>query len=89
MYGGGIYDSLSCGNRTADLDHGVLVVGYGTDDARGHAYWIVKNSWGETWGEAGYMRMARNNGNQCGIATDASYIVVGRRLPDQSPIDYQ
>merc|ERR1719281_355057 len=69
LYSSGVLDSTACGTQ---LDHGVLVVGYGTDTASGTDYWKVKNSWGATWGESGYIRMARGV-NQCGIASQPSY----------------
>jgi cathepsin L len=67
-YKSGILSS-GCGTN---LDHGVLLVGYGTEN--NIDYWIVKNSWGTTWGEKGYIRIQRNKG-LCGIALQASYPV--------------
>jgi cathepsin L len=72
FYSGGILSDPSCGMQ---LDHGVLVVGYGTDSTTNTPYWIVKNSWGASWGEAGYIRLIRGK-NECGVAQEASYPVV-------------
>jgi len=62
---------LSSGCGTS-LDHGVLVVGYGTDSSVNKDYWTVKNSWGVTWGENGYIRLDRA-GDVCGILNEPSY----------------
>lgn len=70
MYKKGVYAPKTCKNQLTQLDHGVLVVGYGTDEKQGD-YWIVKNSWSDTWGEQGYIRIARNKKNKCGVATFA------------------
>jgi len=66
LYKSGVF----CGTCGTALDHGVLAVGYGDEGTT--AYWKVKNSWGTSWGEQGYIRMCRNS-NKCGISNEPSY----------------
>ena len=68
LYKKGVYDPKHCSETK--LDHGVLAVGYGTED--GKDYWLIKNSWGKRWGMEGYFMIARKD-NKCGICTAASY----------------
>ena len=75
FYSGGVITSTSCGTN---LDHGVLIVGYGEDN--GVKYWLVKNSWGSSWGEAGYVKIQRSDSTNdigiCGVAAQPSFPVV-------------
>lgn len=74
-YEGGIISSTSCGTN---LDHGVLIIGYGSEN--GEDYWLLKNSWGTSWGEKGFFRIKRDDNEEgpgiCGIASTASYPVL-------------
>ena len=75
FYKSGVLTS-DCGTT---LDHGVLVIGYGTEN--GENYYLVKNSWGTTWGDEGYIKLGRgpqyNDGQgQCGILLQASYPIL-------------
>lgn len=82
FYSKGVFTG-SCGTN---LDHGVLAVGYGTEN--GVDYWIVKNSWGAAWGEEGYLRMQRGTGKAaglCGINIEPSYPIKKGPNPPPSP----
>jgi cathepsin L len=73
LYNSGILNTDECSNQPEDLDHAIVVVGYGYDNTLGQSYWIIKNSWGTDWGENGYLLLAKDAGNMCGVATDAYY----------------
>ncbi|KAG9509385.1 Thiol protease aleurain [Fragariocoptes setiger] len=64
LYGRGIFDDPSCRRRPTDVDHGIAIVGYGREN--NEDYWIIKNSWGTSWGQGGYGRVRRGK-NACSI----------------------
>uniref|UniRef100_A0A667ZIC2 Cathepsin 12 n=1 Tax=Myripristis murdjan TaxID=586833 RepID=A0A667ZIC2_9TELE len=72
FYSSGIYEEPNCNPN--NLSHAVLLVGYGSEE--GQDYWIIKNSWGTSWGEGGYMRLIRDGSNTCGIASYALYPIL-------------
>lgn len=78
FYKSGVFDG-TCGTN---LDHGVLLVGWGEVENNDNGvikYWKVKNSWGPTWGDNGYILLARDivdNRGQCGIAMTPSYPII-------------
>ena len=95
FYSGGIYNDYKCDPN--DLTHAMLLVGYGTEN--GQDYWLLKNSWGTSWGlvslfficfnyfkaannkkififKNGYMKLARNRNNRCGIASMATAAIL-------------
>ncbi|XP_046977842.1 cathepsin L-like [Vanessa cardui] len=73
FYTTGVYYEKKCSSKK--VNHAMLVVGYGTDDEHDD-YWLLKNSWGRSWGRLGYMQLARNRDNHCGVATAATYPLV-------------
>jgi hypothetical protein len=81
LYKSGVFT----GNCGTNIDHGVLLVGYGTDTKTGLDYYKIKNSWGASWGEEGYIRIGRgkeyNHGDgQCGVLLEGIKVILMKRL---------
>jgi C1A family cysteine protease len=71
-YKSGVIKGITCGTN---LDHGVLLIGYGTDSQNGD-YWLLRNSWGGKWGEKGYFRVQRtatSGAGVCGLQKEPSF----------------
>jgi len=73
-YSGGIINPTTGQCSQVQLDHAIIIVGFDTDPTVGD-YWIVRNSWGAAWGEAGYFRIVRGV-NACGLAAAVSDILM-------------
>lgn len=73
FYSHGIYYEPKCGNKLDELDHAVLLVGYG--QLNGKPYWLVKNSWSNYWGNDGYFLISPKN-NNCGVMTTPTYVTM-------------
>jgi len=82
LYRSGVL-SAKCGSK---LDHGVLLVGYGTEGKQD--FWLVKNSWGPAWGDSGYVKLLRGTetkAGECGIKSQPTYPVVNGAAPPSPP----
>nr|CAD7256813.1 unnamed protein product [Timema shepardi] len=73
FYSNGIYYEKDCGNKEQNLDHSVVLVGYG--NINGEDYWLIKNSWSNYWGNDGYILMSPKD-NNCGVATAPTYVTM-------------
>ncbi|EFN54048.1 hypothetical protein CHLNCDRAFT_136123 [Chlorella variabilis] len=74
FFSSGVYVDTECAWKPDELDHSMVLVGYGTNEAGD--YWEVKNSWSTHWGEKGYFKVSRTVNHACGVPADAYYAVV-------------
>ncbi|CAG9806358.1 unnamed protein product [Chironomus riparius] len=74
LYKSGIFYDTTCNSNCGYVNHAVVIVGYGRNATTNLDYWIVKNTWGTTWGQLGYIYMSRNRGNNCNIACYAIHL---------------
>lgn len=74
QYSSGVFNNPKCGTQ---INHGAVAIGYGVDTDGTTEFWLVRNSWGEDWGEQGYIRLFRDDNKKeagmCGICMAASY----------------
>lgn len=78
LYSKGIYNEDKCSKDK--INHNIAIIGYGSEN--GSDYWILRNSWGQSWGEEGYMRYTRNTGDKCGITGNVFLVDVTSAPPD-------
>jgi len=76
-YAGGVYSSTVCQNKPEDVNHAVLAIGFDNDEQSGKDFWIVKNSWGTSFGLEGYFLMERGV-NMCGVSDCASFPIMSK-----------
>jgi cathepsin L len=68
-YKEGVFDG--CDTESPDINHGVVVVGYGVCEKHG-PYWLIRNSWSPSWGEAGYIKLRRSDNDASNCAMDTT-----------------
>lgn len=83
FYKSGIFYNPECTTQPpSELDHAVIVSGYGRDSVTGTTYWILKNLWSTWWGERGYVRVDMDR-NDCGVSALPEYVVLDKGATDE------